>query len=88
MAVNEYHFITHWHIKGTIKEIAEVLGQATDLVRWWPSVGIALVTPRFRVVSRPRPAYDPKSGNILRQILRARLLCFIYIWKGAIILLN
>jgi hypothetical protein len=38
MAANEYHFITHWHIKGTVKEVSEVLSQATDLVRWWPSV--------------------------------------------------
>ena len=38
MASNEYHFITHWHIKGTVKEIAEVLSQATELPRWWPSV--------------------------------------------------
>ena len=38
MVANEYHFITHWHIKGTVKEVSEVLSQATDLVRWWPSV--------------------------------------------------
>ena len=38
MTTNEYHFITQWSIKGTVKEVAEVLGQATDLVRWWPSV--------------------------------------------------
>ncbi len=38
MANNEYHFITHWRISGTVKEVAEVLGQATDLSRWWPSV--------------------------------------------------
>ena len=38
MTANEYHFITHWRIKGTVKEVSEVLGQATDLVRWWPSV--------------------------------------------------
>ena len=38
MTTNEYHFITQRSIKGTVKEVAEVLGQATGLVRWWPSV--------------------------------------------------
>jgi hypothetical protein len=38
MASNEYHYITHWHIKGTVEEVAEVLRQATELPRWWPSV--------------------------------------------------
>lgn len=34
----EYHFITHWTLQGTAGEIAEVLGDATQLARWWPSV--------------------------------------------------
>jgi hypothetical protein len=35
---NEYHFITEWRFKATIQEIREILGDATDLPRWWPSV--------------------------------------------------
>jgi len=38
MASNDYHFITRWRVKSTVKEIAEIIGDATDLVRWWPSV--------------------------------------------------
>jgi len=38
MASNEYHFITTWHIAATPEEISEVLGDAPDLARWWPSV--------------------------------------------------
>lgn len=38
MASYEYHYITHWHIKGVVEEVAEVLRQATELPRWWPSV--------------------------------------------------
>lgn len=38
MASNDYHFITHWRIKGSIEEIAEILSDAPDLARWWPSV--------------------------------------------------
>ena len=38
MSNNDYHFITHWRIKGTITEVADVLKNAVDLPRWWPSV--------------------------------------------------
>lgn len=38
MTSNEYHYITHWRVKGTIQEVSEILSRATDLVRWWPSV--------------------------------------------------
>ena len=38
MSSNEYHYITHWRVKGTAEEVSEILSQATDLVRWWPSV--------------------------------------------------
>jgi len=34
----EYDFITHWKIKGTAREVADVLGDPLGLVRWWPSV--------------------------------------------------
>ncbi len=38
MASNDYHFITRWRVQSTIKEVSEIIGDATDLVRWWPSV--------------------------------------------------
>lgn len=38
MASNDYHFITHWRVQSTIKEVSEIIGNAADLVRWWPSV--------------------------------------------------
>lgn len=38
MANNEYHFITHWRVAGTVDEVFDILGDAPDLVRWWPSV--------------------------------------------------
>ena len=38
MATNDYHFITHWRVKSTLAEINEILGNANDLPRWWPSV--------------------------------------------------
>src|SRR5579859_3669725 len=38
LATNEYHFITHWRVPGTLAEVGEILGDAPDLARWWPSV--------------------------------------------------
>jgi hypothetical protein len=38
MSSNDYHFITHWRIKGTVEEVAAIIDDATDLPRWWPSV--------------------------------------------------
>jgi hypothetical protein len=38
MASNDYHFITKWHVQSTLQEVAEILGNAPDLARWWPSV--------------------------------------------------
>lgn len=38
MSANEYHFVTHWRVPGTVAEVAEILADAPDLPRWWPSV--------------------------------------------------
>ncbi len=38
MTTNEYHFITDWHLPGTIDEITRILIDVPDLTRWWPSV--------------------------------------------------
>ena len=38
MRANEYHFVTHWRVPGTVAEVAEVLSDAGDLPRWWPAV--------------------------------------------------
>lgn len=38
MAGNDYHFVTHWQVRSTVEEVADILSDAPDLVRWWPSV--------------------------------------------------
>jgi hypothetical protein len=38
MGSNDYHFITNWRVNSTIKEVADIIGDAADLVRWWPAV--------------------------------------------------
>ena len=38
MPANDYHFITHWRVQSTPQEITDVIGDARELPRWWPSV--------------------------------------------------
>jgi hypothetical protein len=38
MASNEYHFVTHWRMRASVERVMDVLSDATDLPRWWPSV--------------------------------------------------
>ncbi len=37
-ASNEYAFLTEWELTATPDEIVDVLGDASALARWWPSV--------------------------------------------------
>lgn len=38
MSSHEYQFVTHWRMQSSCEEISEILGNAPDLARWWPSV--------------------------------------------------
>jgi hypothetical protein len=39
---NDYAFVTTWRLPATRSEIVEILGDAADLARWWPSVYLAV----------------------------------------------
>jgi hypothetical protein len=38
MSSNSYHFVTEWQFEATVEEITDILSDAEDLSRWWPSV--------------------------------------------------
>lgn len=38
MAANDYHFTTHWRFRARHNDVADVIGDASGLPRWWPSV--------------------------------------------------
>jgi len=38
MPANDYHFIDRWRVEGGIKEVADIIEDATSLSAWWPSV--------------------------------------------------
>lgn len=35
---NQYHFVTHWQVTGTVAEVFQIISNACDMRRWWPSV--------------------------------------------------
>ncbi len=37
-SANDYHFMTYWRVRGTLAEVTAVIGDATQLTRWWPAV--------------------------------------------------
>jgi len=47
VASNDYHFITRWRVKSTVKEVSEIINDPADLARWWPSVylGVQVLEP-------------------------------------------
>ena len=42
MALNDYHFITHWRVQATAQEVSDILSDVEGLSRWWPSVYLAV----------------------------------------------
>ena len=54
---NDYHFITHWRVKSTVEEVSEIIGNAPDLARWWPSV--------YLEVEELEPGGERGVGNVV-----------------------
>ncbi|HWW62478.1 MAG TPA: polyketide cyclase [Thermoanaerobaculia bacterium] len=38
MAVHDYHFLTHWRVRGSVAEVLAILDAPEELPRWWPAV--------------------------------------------------
>ncbi len=51
MGSTDYEFWTVWRVAGTPEEVAAVLGEATAMPRWWPSVYLSAET----VAGGPEP---------------------------------
>jgi hypothetical protein len=58
MPGNDYHFITRWRVQGTREEVYQVLDNAPDLVRWWPSV--------YLEVQELEPGDERGLGKVVR----------------------
>ena len=68
MPSNDYHFMTHWRVKGTINEVADVLKAAEELPRWWASV--------YLDVKVLEPGDKDGIGKIVRLLLTLSALLF------------
>jgi len=38
MPTNEYQFIDRWRVEADVREVADILEDASSLPRWWRSV--------------------------------------------------
>ena len=36
--MNEYRFVSHWRVEGTVEEVYDIIEDVPSLTRWWPSV--------------------------------------------------
>lgn len=43
MGTNDYVFVTHWRVPGTVAEVYDVLIEGTQYPRWWPQVYLEVV---------------------------------------------
>jgi hypothetical protein len=34
----EYHLVSHWRVPGALEDVAAILREPRELVRWWPEV--------------------------------------------------
>jgi hypothetical protein len=69
---NEYHFVTTWRVEGTAGEVADVLRDPLDLVRWWPAVYLHV------------EELDPPDDRGLHQRVRVRTkgwLPYTLVWE-------
>ena len=44
MSITDYRFVSRWRVRGEVEEVADVLGDAEGLARWWPSVYLKVET--------------------------------------------
>jgi hypothetical protein len=58
MATNEYHFITHWRVPGTVNEVADIIADVCGVERWWPSV--------YLDVQQLKPGNEHGIGGVYR----------------------
>jgi hypothetical protein len=43
MSSHVYHFVSRWRVASTPGEVYEIIDNAADLTRWWPSVYLEVV---------------------------------------------
>jgi hypothetical protein len=58
MASSDYHFVTTWHVQGTLQEVADIIADGSGLTRWWPSV--------YLDVEELEPGDESGLGKVVR----------------------
>lgn len=70
---SEYHFVTIWRVPGSAREVADILGDAAALPRWWPSVYLDVTEVRQGVTDGSGRAADLLTKGWLPYTLHWRI---------------
>ena len=76
MSVNDYHFVTHWRVKGTLEEVNRILSNTTEFPRWCPSVYLS--------VKEVHPGGADHIGRVVEMHTKGRLPYTIH-WYSRLI---
>jgi hypothetical protein len=76
VSAHDYHFVTRWRVEGTCGEVADILGDAVSLPRWWPAVYLSVEE------LQPRDA-DGLGGRV--RLTTKGWLPYILRWESTIV---
>jgi hypothetical protein len=73
----EYRFVTHWRLRGTCAEVAEILEAAEQLPRWWGTV--------YRGARIIRQPYGPHGLGQVVSVVSKGLLPYRLRWQFTVL---
>src|SRR5260370_12315939 len=65
MSTNDYHFVTHWRVKGTLEEVYNIMSNTLEYPRWCPSVYLS--------VKQIHPGGADHIGRVMQLHTKGRL---------------
>lgn len=65
MSAHDYHFVTHWRVKGTLDQVFDVLSNTAEFPRWCPSVYLS--------TQEVHPGGADHIGRVVEMHTQARL---------------
>jgi hypothetical protein len=65
MSANDYHFVTHWRVKGALEEVFNIMSNTLEYPRWCPSVYLS--------VKQIHPGGADHIGRVMQLRTKGRL---------------
>jgi len=77
MSANNYHFIDHWRVKGSIEEVSQIITEVGQFSRWWPSVYL-----KMNVKTRSETGEPLDSDAVVKGWLPYTLHLLFHVTEG------